>query len=359
MKKFLVLALVVVLTLSFAVVASAAALDAYVGGRLTWSYVDSDARENDPSGLGNSGIKMLLKGTVKDEETGTWGTIGAKLDGWGYSTINQEWDDTEKEMTGGNSKGLNTTGIYEFGINGVAGSNFNIWYTNFENEKGNQGLSKMYKIDVLGTHTDCMFDKDLTDHVLGVDYVTDTVKVNFGYQMNAGKDEDNVMSIAATFKFDGGDIHVGQWSDKNGDSEVNVGGSYALGFGAIKADYVGQSYDAAGKDDTSVIQVAVSVDAINFEAMVGMDDGVQFRDGGLLYELKYKPIDKLTLCYRAAQADKKADEAHIDKVNEGNYTNFYVGYNFGVIEARVGTFSKSVDANEDDGVYASCYVSFW
>ena len=346
MKKLLVVALVVVLTLSLTVVASAAALDAYVGGRICWSYVDSDARENMPSGVYNSGIKLLLKGTVKDEETGSWGTIGAKLDSWplnGYYSETVDHDD----------KTLAVNGIYEFGIDGVGGSNFNVWYTNFENEKGNQGMARMYNIDVLGSHTDCMFDKDLTDNVLGVDYVTDTVKVNLAYGFNTyDENNDNEISIAATFKFDGGDVHVGSYSDKAGNSEINVGGSYALGFGTIKADYVSSSFDAAGVEDISVIQIGASVDAINFEAMVGMDDGYQFADGGLLYELKYKPMDNVTLCYRAAQADEKADEAD-------NYTNFYVGYNYGVIEARAGMFSKGVDANEDDGVYASCYVSFW
>ena len=348
MKKFLVLALVVVLTLSLAVVASAAALDPYVGGRITWSYVDSDARENAPSGVNNSGIKLLLKGTVKDEATGSWGSIGAKLDGWNYKTL--------VDGTDTNPKGLNTTGIYEFGIDGIGGSNFNIWYTNFENEKGNRGMDRMWGIDPLQTHTDCMFDRDLTDNVLGIDYVTDNVVVNFAYGLNTyADDKDNEMSIAATFKFDGGDVHVGYYSftgDNNGDTEINVGGSYKLGFGTIKADYLAYSPDAAGAEDSSIIQVGVSVDAINFEAMVGMDDGYQFDEGGLLYDLKYKPIDNLTLCYRAAQADKEADE-------DNNYTNFYIGYKYGVIEARVGTYTIGEGTTQDEGVYASCYVSFW
>ncbi len=360
MKKFLVLALVVVLTLSFAVVASAAALDAYVGGRLTWSYVDTDyvdpntgaSRENAPSGTGNGGIKLLLKGTVRDEETGTWGTIGAKLDGWEYA--------------GG--KDLNTSGIYEFGIDGVAGSNFNVWYTNFENEKGNQGMARIYNIDVLQTHTDCMFDRDLLDHVLGVDYVSDNVRVNLGYEFNENAIADgNIMSIAAGFKFDGGEVHVGNYDGKISNnvtgnsevkaSEINVGGSYAFGFGTISFDYLGQSYDPSGMEDSSVIQVGATVDAINLGVTVAALDGIQFKDGGIAYELKYKPLDNVTLCYRAATADEDADEGN-------NFTNFYVGYNYGLIEARVGMYTKGEDekANnikQDDGVYASCYVSFW
>ncbi|NLY75677.1 MAG: hypothetical protein GX075_10265 [Firmicutes bacterium] len=347
MKKLLVLALAMVLTFSLAVAASAATLDPYVGGRITWSYVDSDARENMPSGVYNSGIKLLLKGTVKDEETGSWGTIGAKLDAW---PLNGYYEDPVKH----NDKGLAVSGIYEFGINGVGGSNFNIWYTNFENEKGNQGMDRMWGIDPLQTHTDCMFDRDLTDNVLGIDYVTDTVEVNFAYGLNTyDKDKDNEMSIAATFKFDGGDIHVGHYNDKDGFSEINVGGSYKLGFGTIKADYLNASVDTPGAEDASIIQVGASVDAINFEAMVGMDDGYQFAEGGLLYDLKFKPIDNVTLCYRAAQADEEADE-------ENNYTNFYVGYKYGVIEARLGTYTKAADTpSEEEGVYASCYVSFW
>lgn len=376
MKKFLVLALVVVLTLSLTAVASAATLDAYVGGRITWIYEDSDARKDDPVHYGPSGIKMLLKGKVSDEATGTWGALGAKIDGWA-------------DASGGESgSGLNTNSIYEFGINNIGGSNFNLWYSNFENEKGNRGQGKIYGIDPLQTHDDCMFDRDL-GNVIGLDYVADNVVVNFGYVPDKNVDFDkNVMSIAATFNFDGGNVYVGYWDDKvtqkiqstadaDGDGDVDeddkidkdyeaneiaIGGEMKFGFGTVKVGYnaLDVTKDKDGNKSSwkggNVIQAGVFFD--KFDVTVAVDDKYHFKkDGGLSYQIRYMPIDNLTLCYRAGEAKDKADE-------KDNFTNFYVGYKYGVIESRIGFATNGEDdkANnkkQEDIVYASCYVSFW
>ena len=373
MKKFLVLALVVVLTLSLTVVASAATFDPYVGGRITWIYADSDARKDNPVYYGPSGIKLLMKGKVSDEATGTWGALGAKIDGWADGS------------NGESSSSLNTNSIYEFGINNIGGSNLNLWYSNFENEKGNRGQGKIYDIDPLQTHDDCMFDRDLSN-VIGIDYVTDNVVVNFGYVPDKNSLKNNTMSIAATFNFDGGNVHFGYWDDllnlKTGTilnpntnkvedvkedfeaNEINVGAEMKLGFGTIKVDYltldVGKNKSGVkyGWKGGSIIQAGVFVDAIKLGVTVAVDDKYYFRtDGGFAYEIKYLPIDNLTLCYRAREADKKADE-------QSNMTNFYVGYKYGVIESRIGFATNGEDdkANnkkQEDIVYASCYVSFW
>ena len=201
-----------------------------------------------------------------------------------------------------------------------------------------------------------MFDRDLQNHVIGVDYVTDNVVVNLGYEPNKNATMDgNITSIVATFKFDGGEFFVGNYDGVINEakaSESTIGGSYKLGFGTIKADYVAFSPDQG--DDGSVIQIGASVDAVNLEATVAIDDKYVFTtDGGMAYQIKYRPLDNVTLCYRAAEAKEEADD---DK----NYTNLYVGYNYGVIEARLGTYTKAADTtDEEEGVYASCYVSFW
>lgn len=372
MKKFLVLTLAVVLTLSLTVVASAATLDPYVGGRITWVYADSDAREDNPVSYKQSGIKLLLKGKVSDEATGTWGALGAKIDGWA-------------DASGGEiGSGLNTNSIYEFGINNIGGSNFSLWYSNFENEKGNRGQGKIYGIDPLQTHDDCMFDRDLAN-VIGLDYVADNVVVNFGYVPDKNVDLDkNTISIAATYNFDGGNVYVGYWDDKVGvktgtktnpdtgkeedvitDFEANeiiVGGEMKFGFGTVKVDYltIDVTKDKDGNDSSweggNVIQAGVFFD--KFDVTVAVDDKYHFKnDGGLSYQIRYMPIDNLTLCYRAAEANEEVDE-------KDNFTNFYVGYKYGVIESRIGFATKGEDnttlnTKQEDIVYASCYVSFW
>lgn len=381
MKKLLVLALAVVLVLSLTVVASAATLDPYVGGRITWVYEDSEAREDNAVQYKNSGIKMLLKGKVSDEETGTWGALGAKIDGWADGS--------------GGEKGsaLNTNSIYEFGVNNVGGSNFNVWYSNFENEKGNRGQGRIYNINPLQTHDDCMFDRDL-GNVIGVDYNTDNVVVNFGIVLDKLQEEqmtdvhaaaiealgndkqgiadyliansatlyetvqydDTEMSIATTVKFDGGDFHAGHYTSPKAWSETNIGGSYKLGFGTIKADYLTAKPDDG--DAGSVIQVGAFFDDLKFDVTVAMDDQYYYTtDGGMSYQFRYTGIDNVTFCYRAGEAKDDADEGD-------NFTNLYVGYKYGVIEARVGMATigeddKAAGIEQEDITYASCYVSFW
>ena len=379
MKKLLVLALSVVLVLSLTVVASAATFDPYIGGRITWAYIDSDAREDDPVQYDKSGIKMLLRGRISDEATGTWGAIGAKIDGWAE----------------GEGRSLGTSSIYDFGINNIGGSNFSIWYSNWENENMNRGLGKVYDANPVQYHEDFMFDHDM-NNVIGIDYKTDNLIINFGYcpdkktyktvkssvqaeldeidnDLNMSDEEkelekdsilryygdkaydtkvwdDNAMQIAATYLFDGGDVHVGHYIDPEEWNDSIIGCAFDVGFGTIRADHLIHSPD--DDDSSSITQACVSFDALNFDITLVMDDKYRFdTDGGYGYQIRYTGIENVTLCYRAMEAEDKIDE-------DLNFTDLYVGYKYGVLETRLG-FATEGEGDDNDFVYASVYASFW
>jgi len=354
MKKLLVLALAVVLTLSLTVVASAATFDPYVGGRVTLSYISTDvadiyggANEDQPITYNNSGLKMLLRGKISDEETGTWATIGAKIDGWADN-------DSNGQTTKGGNFSDNTTyvdvkSIYDIGIKNVGGSNLSVWFTNWENENMKRGQAQVYNIKPNQYHDDPIFNQVL-NYGFGFDYVTDNVKVNIGYDLNKNEYDKNHMIAAATFNFDGGDVHVGIKDDGN-TSENNVGGSFKLGFGTIKADYIAEDSEAG--DDGNLIQVAVFFDDLKFDVTLISDSEYYFEgDGGMGYQIRYTGIDKVVFGYRAMEAaEEGADE-------NSNFTDLFVGYKYGVIETRLGMGTIS-EADDNDFVYASVYASLW
>ena len=362
MKKLFVLALAVVLTLSLTAVASAATFDPYIGGRITWSYVESDHKDYDgnPVHLDNSGIKLLLKGKVTHEETGTWGAIGAKIDGW---------PNDEGGLNGPNA-------IYDFGINNIGGSNFSIWYSNWENENMNRGQGRIHDSAPAKYHEDFLFDRDMAN-VIGIDYKTDKLAVNFGYVPDENILGDNDFQIAFTYNFDGGKVHAGYWSSAavvSVSSTINnvldtdskfcevkeyiIGGEFKAGFGTIKADYITLDCDdielKTGKvyDGGSLAQVNVSFDDLKFDVTLVYDDGYKFKnDGGYGYQIRYTGFDNITLAYRAFEADKKVDEHE-------NFTDFYIGYKYGIFETRLG-YGTVGEGKDNDRLYASVYISFW
>lgn len=382
MKKLLVLALAVMLILSVTVVASAATFDPYIGGRITWAYIDSDddAKKDEHTTTKNSGIKMLLKGRVSDEETGTWGAIGAQIDGW----------PNDRELSGPKA-------IYDFGVNNLADSNFSLWYTNWENENAKRGQDRLRGLDYAMYHRDPMFDHALAD-AIGIDYKTDNVVINFGFvpdkkayknlkasvqtqldnidkqlkdgtitpaeardqkynltedpaSYDSGVYDKNEMIIAATYKFDGGNVHAGHYIAPSEDTETIIGAEYQFGFGTIKADYL--TADPKSGDSTSQAQAAIFFDDLKFDITLLMDDKYTFgTDGGLGYQIRYTGIDKVTIGYAALEAEDDADK-------KDNMTDFFIGYKFGVLETRIGAGTKGDGKTKENITYVSAYASFW
>lgn len=332
MKKLLVLALAVVLTLSLTVVASAATFDPYVGGVFQLTYLGDDANENSPIQLlddaDRSMFKAYVTGTVKDEETNTWAKIGARLHGW--------------------SGGADYNPVYEAGIKKI-GDVLDIWYTNDENDKTLRGQERLYYLQPHKFGPDPIFCHRV-GNVFGFDYGSDIIDINVTYKPNKPSDNaDNEIAAAFTVKFDAGKVYFGTYNAENKDSDSIIGGEFNAGFGTIKADYYMESPDKG--DDASLIQAAVGIDAIKLNITVVSDDKVVFKnDGGVGFGIEWSGIDKLTIGYKAFAANEKIDE---DK----NFNDIYVGYKWGIFNTRIG--SAQIGEDGDSFVYATAQVNMW
>jgi hypothetical protein len=331
MKKLLVLALAVVLTLSLTVVATAATFDPYVGGVFQLTYLGDDANEDTPIQLLEDGDRSMVKayvtGTVKDEETNTWAKIGARLHAW--------------------SAGADYNPVFEAGIKQI-GDALDIWYTNDENDKTLRGQERLYYAEPHKFGPDPIFCHRV-GNVLGFDYGSDMVDVNVTYKPNKTNDDaSNEIGAAITVKFDAGKVYFGTFSDEDKDSDSIVGGEFKAGFGTIKADYFMDSPD--GGDDTSLIQAAASIDAINLNVTVLVDDKYVFEtDGGTGFGIEYTGVENFTFGYKALTASEDADE-------DGNLSDIYVGYKWGIFNTRIGS-AKMGDG--DNFVYATAQVNMW
>jgi hypothetical protein len=345
MKKLLVLALAVVLTLSLTVVATAATFDPYVGGVFQLTYLGDDANEDTPIQLLEDGDRSMVKayvtGTVKDEETNTWAKIGARLHAW--------------------SAGADYNPVFEAGIKQI-GDALDIWYTNDENDKTLRGQERLYYAAPHKFGPDPIFCHRL-GNVFGFDFGNDNVDVNVVYNPNKNSIDKNEIALSATFKFDAGKAYVGTWTgtssidpDENveGDeydekmSETIIGGEFKAGFGTINADYLSKKPDETEKG--SLIQASVGIDSINLKVTALMDDKYVFAtDGGTGFGLEWTGIEKLTIGYKALTAKEDADEG-------GNLSDIYVGYKFGIFNTRIGS-AKMGDG--DNFVYATAQVNMW
>ncbi len=390
MKKLLFLILTVSLTLSMVVAVSAATFTTTLGGRIAWDYfTGDDAVKNDHIFLDNSGLKMQLKETVSDEATGTWGAIGAKLDGWANGNVDTQTTSVHN--------------IYDFGINKFLGSNFNIWYTNWENENAKRGQDRIRDIALGKYNEDHVFDNTIYNSI-NIDYNSEYFVVNLGYvpdkgsmtnseqdgltdlaqavisQLDAVADADIIAKIKAddsnykhkdvttydkynistgsfTYKFEGGsDIYAGYFSKGNGDLESTVGGDFKVGSITFKADYLNLNPKADGKDSVSQTQVAAYFDAIKLDIAVLLDDKYTFGvDGGTGWQIRYNGLldGKFTIAYRGLNAEDDADQL------TKNLTDFYIGYKYGIFETRLGAGTIGKGNSKQDIVYASVYASFW
>lgn len=357
MKKLSVILLALAMILSMAVVASAAEFSPYLGGEFQLMYWGGKGPyEYAPFRLEDGGTyaryKVMLTGVVEDEETGTWAKIGAKLSTWNPKPIEIEIkkDDNQNitDVEVGYGEAVAATKIYEAGIKGLFDGVLDIWYTNDEYANAKRGqifldtpIGKFGGDPVLGDGPGDMFAFDLN---------FDSAKINFGIDMNkTSKDVDNAMIGAGTLFFDGGEAYVGYYKQESKDTKMVVGGSYDFNIVTIKADYYQESPNK-GKS-VNQIQVAGILNDFGLKATVLVDGKKRFQtDGGYGVGVEYTGFENFVLGARLINASDKADE---DK----NLQDFYVGYNYGIFETRVGVGKEG--KNGDSIFYAAAHVGMW
>ncbi|HEY8345234.1 MAG TPA: hypothetical protein VIL66_08620 [Bacillota bacterium] len=332
MKKLSVIMLALAMTLSMAVVASAAEFAPYLGGEFQVTYDGSEAEEYTPIEVENGGnwarFKMMLTGTVEDEETGTWAKIGTKLSTW----------NTEEAAP-----------IYEAGIKGIGGV-LDIWYNSHEYENAKRGQIPLYQV-MAKFGGDPMFDK-APGNVFAADFNSGNIRANLGVDINKGSEDGNVLLIGAcTFGFDGGEVRAAIQSDKASDKIFLVGGAYELGFGKIELDFLSNSPDEG--DSTSYVQGSVSLADLGLKGTFVFDQKFYFpTDGGYGVGVEFTGIENVVLGAKMLMAADDADEN-----DENAITDFYAGYNFGVFETRVGSYKAGKDG--DSVFYAAAHVGMW
>jgi hypothetical protein len=343
LKKLSVILLALAMTLSLAVVASAANFEPYLGGEFQLNYWGDDAHKYNRLDLEGSWgtyarFKLMLTGTVEDEETGTWAKIGTKLSTWNVSNGNSTDDH-------------HYVPIYEAGIKGIGGV-LDIWYTNDEYANAKRGQIPLWT-PMAKFGGDPIFDK-APGNIIAADYNSGNVTFNFGIDLNKGsKDNSNLIITASTFKFDDGQVHSAFQSDTGKDTIMLVGGQYALGFGTIAADFRLDSFDDKDADDKSVFQAAISLDDLGLKATLVADQKYLFpKDGGFGVGLEYTGFENFVIGAKMLQASDDAD-----KNNDNAITDFFVGYNYGVFETRIG--SAKIGKDGKSVFYAAAHVGMW
>jgi hypothetical protein len=327
LKKLSVILLALAMTLSLAAVAAAAEFAPYIGGEFQLTYwgekdvYPTKLRTDNP--IDYARYKVMLTGVAEDEETGTWAKIGYKL---------SEWGDNQ---------------IFEGGIKGIAGV-LDIWYTNDEYANAKRGQIFL-DTPIAKFGGDPVFGHGPGD-VLGFDLNLDSAKVNLGYSVNKpNKDSSNLIIGAGTIFFDGGEAYAAYEKEANKNTKMVVGGSYALDFVTINADFYQESPNKG--DSVNQIQVAGALNDFGLKATVLVDGKKRFaKDGGFGVGVEYTGIENIVLGARMINAKDKADEGN-------NLQDFYVGYNYGVFETRVGVGKAGKDG--DSIFYAAAHVGMW
>lgn len=401
LKKLVFFSLAVVLILALTITASASTFNPFCGGRVVWSYINSDATDDlkdNPVTLNHGGIKLLLRESLSDEATGTWANIGAKIDGW----PNEIYASANGSNDGDNTLGVHS--IYDFGWNNIGGSKINIWYSSWESETTNIGQGRIYNVYPTQFNEDNVFDRD-ANHCITIDYKGDNAVLSAIFEPNKTESiDENRIFLAATYKFDGGDVHAGYYkgdtsygtfTPTGGDSEdkvtgnyksteYNVGTAFKMGSITTKLDYlkldmdkrqdlaynsVTEANEATGKwidcpyDGGDVTQLNISFDDLKFDVTLINDAEYHFQnDGGKGYQVRYSGFcdGKLSLVYKAMVADKDIDATGTrGNLESGDFSTAYIGYKYGIFETRIGAGSHGKDEGKDNYVFASVYANFW
>ncbi len=325
MKKLFVILLAVAMTLSLAVVASAATFSPYVGGEFQLTYLSNG--DTAPFTLVDGTLSMMkayVQGRVDDEATNTWAQIGAKMTCWGVGG----WDI-----------------LYSAGIKKVGGV-LDIQFSTDDYETTLRGQTPLYQGGVAKFGGDPYFTNRLQNS-FGFDVNTDNVTVNIGTTAGITNASGIVNELgkqivaAGTFKFDAGKAYVGYAKLSDTESNMIVGAEMKLGFGTVKADY----YMVDDGSSSSTFQAGVSLDEAKLAAtlMYDMKQWNPSADSTIGVGVEYSGVDKLTLGVKYFN------------LTDASYEVYGV-YKYGVFDIRPG-YAKV--GNADGFFYLALHAGMW
>lgn len=347
MKKLFVILLAVALTLSLAVVASAATFSPYVGGEFQLTY-RSDG-DTSPFSLGdgnNSMLKAYVQGKVEDADTNTWAQIGAKLTCWnrnGGDKLVQDPDANHGTGVENWVPGTTTWEIlYSVGIKKVGGI-LDIQFSTDDYEATLRGQTPLnngaYKFG--GDPFFC----NRINNSFGFDINSDSVTVNIGTTAGIANANElgKVIVASGTVKFDAGQVYAGYAKLSDTNSNFIVGGQFKAGDAlTIKADY----YSVNTGSTASTFQGSVSFDELKLAATLMYDLKNRFAtatDNTIGVGVEYSGVDKLSL---GAKYFNTTDAAY----------EVYGIYKLGVIDVRPG---YADDGAGDGYFYLAAHVGLW
>lgn len=360
MKKLFVILLAVAMTLSLAVMASAATFSPYVGGEFQLSYTglkaDSDAKT--PFDLGSGGKSMMkayVQGKVEDADTNTWAVIGAKMTCWNVAVGDQPVNAPDAtHPTSWVAGHTNWDVLYSAGINKIGGV-LDIQYSTDDHDTTLRGLTPFYPstwpdngVNKYGG--DPYFTRRLggaNDGTFNFDLNMESVVVNFMVKPNQGTDAAMGMTLAGTFKFDAGNVYAGYATRTDKTTDMIVGGEFKAGDAMnIKANYVMTQPD--GGTSSSLFQGNVEFTELKLTAILLYDMKYQFagKDSTLGVGLEY-----------AGLADGKFKVGGKYIVDD-NLMQAYGIYKYGIFDVEAG-YAKAKAVQTDGFVYASIHAGLW
>jgi hypothetical protein len=191
------------------------------------------------------------------------------------------------------------------------------------------------------------FSNGIGGDALGFDFNNDNITINLVYDPNEDANGDPLTAIAATFKFDGGNVWVGTRNRMNGSNDqTGVGLEYGLGIGTLKVDYISEA--PVTGDDMNYAQANMSFTDLGLDVTLLVDDGKFFGvDGGIGVGANYNIGEKYYVGAKLLMPD-------VDGIDDG--TEYYFGIKHGVLETRIGSYS---DFAGESYFYATVHAGLW
>jgi hypothetical protein len=336
MKKFLTLAMVVMLVLTMASMAFGVELSSAIGGRFYGYFSSIDGDRGFNTAPENDCWDTILAGTIKGDHN-TWARI---------SFIASSWEQT-----------IN----HAFGIDNIAGSPWSLGFDT--HDTGTTNLGQQYMGDLFNDFkADPLFNSCNMPGSFNVTYITDTFECRGEAQVydadgsTGKKDERDSFTEryagVLIFKTDAGKFYVGDQHKANS-TDGKGGDFYIVGFDGkindigLKVDFWSDK-DAVnergeftkafwGGDGHQTLQTTVNIDKITGQLLYSQPDNDDY-DDVIGLGIQYQLTKSLALGAKAFKVDDNLPNNHDaeNNVDGDKYYDVYADYTVGAWGLKAG-----------------------